>query len=238
MVWQRSYTIGILFFIFISSFFVSDEVFAMPKWPFLSGIVVGTYIFSILLADAFRIKGQGLITDLPTEAGGHSSFNPHDVRIAVPSKNDDDLEKFAVFATGGFSALGFEFKGKEAFCVTPPEFLHTDMTSGMICTTKFHQVDFDDLPDYVQNELIKLPRFNAESTRAKGNLWFGMTSKEDGSNTPRNHNLERKFIAANQETNYLKNLIKEMQSQERERQRKSFIKYPESYLSKNQTNAD
>lgn len=226
MIWKQSYNlIVIIGLLIISILFFGEETFAIPKYPLLVVILGITYVFAILMADAFRIKGQGLLTDLPIEAGGHSSINPQDIRLAIPANGKS--ESFTVFATGGFSALGFEFKGKEAFCVTPPEYWRFDMTAGAVCSTKFHRIDYDDLPDYVQSELLKLSRFSREAVRKKGNLWFGMTSKEDGTDTTKNHDIERKFIAANQETNYLKELIKEMQAQERERRRKTIIDYPD-----------
>lgn len=230
MKWKSSYTFAVLLLLFFVSLFFTEDVYTIPKWPLFVVILLLTYVFAILLQDAFRIKGQGIIADLPIESGGHSSFNPQDIRLAVP--DNDESEKFTVFATGGFSALGFEFKGNEAFCVCPPEHFHYDMTPGAICVTKFHRIDYDDLPDYVQSELLKLHKFSVERVSTHENLWFGMTSKEDGTDNAENHNIERKFVAANQETNYLKELIKEMQAQERERRRKRIVKYPESYFSK------
>ncbi len=238
MKWNNSYSVLLFIFIFIISFYVNDYIFSedpetpwedstwtIQKLPVIIIILIVVFIMTILLGDAFRIKGQGIFTELPLVSGGHSSINPHDVRMAVPTGENTEEEKYVVFATGGFSAMGFEFKGKEAFCVCPPEHFKTDMTAGKICKTKFYQVDFDDLPDYVQAELVLLPRFKEEAVTKKENLWYGETSKEDGTDTAGNHQVMRKLIAKNQEVNYLKNLIKEMREQWREYTRSKFVRY-------------
>jgi len=221
MEWKQSYTM-LLFLvgIIITLFFTQDKI-ELPRYPFFISSLGMLYLFVILTTDAFRIRGQASLTTLPLERGGHSSINPVDIRLAIPNTNDPNAVKFSVFATGGFSALGFEFKGKEAFCVSPPEYVHLDMEAGLICTTKMRQVDFDDLPDYVQDELRKLHRFNEKSTKTKGNIWFGLTSKEDGTDTAQNQMIERRFITTQQENNFLKETIKELREQDRERRRKA-----------------
>jgi hypothetical protein len=217
MEWKKSYTFFLIVAgMILTMFFTSDKII-LPRYPFLISILGFTYVIIILSTDAFRIKGQGCLTTLPISKGGHTSIHHNDLRIANPDLNDKDAVKFAVFATGGFSALGFEFKGKEAFCVCPPEYVRLDLESGMICEAKLRQVDFDDIPDYVQDELIKLERFNVNSVKTKNNLYFGLTAKIDGTDTAQNQTIERKFITATQENNYLKETITELREQDRKR---------------------
>lgn len=204
----------------VVTLFVTSEEMAVPKYPTIIFALFALWALAIIMADMFRIHGYAAVTTLPLEEGGHSSINPSDIRIAIPSKDNPDSAKFTVFATGGFSAMGFEFKGKEAFCVSPPEYVHMDMESGLICTTRFRQVDFDDVPDYIQSELRKLKRFNEDAVRKFGNLWFGLTSKEDGSDTDANLMVERKFITKMQELNFLKDTINELREQVREERRR------------------
>jgi len=190
--------------------FVDDSVMEVPTMA----TACAFFLMLIISADqswkAFRRQGRAaIIKTLKPDDGGHSTIHPDDISIAMsPSDDTSKLPNFAVFATGGFVHGGVEWQGDENYFVCPPE--HIEQTgSALICSTKFRKVDFDDLQDYIQAELLKLKFFSKKMVSLKHNLWFGMTSKLDGTSTTNMLTAESGFLDQTAFINQLKKLIRD-----------------------------
>jgi len=202
------FIIGALAVIFL---IFDDGRIEVPTLSTLCALLLMLIISADQSWKAFKRQGKAaVITSLKPDDGGHSTIHPDDVSLAVSPTNEEesDLPNFAVFATGGFVHGGVEWQGEENFFVCPPE--HIEQTgSALICRTKFRKVDYNDLPDYVQSELLKLKFFSKRMVSMKNNLWFGMTSKLDGTSTTRMLSAESDFLDQTSVINQLKKLLRD-----------------------------
>jgi len=190
------------------------------------------FLFLLFAADqswkAFKMHGRAaIVTSLNPDDGGHSTIHPDDISIAVSPSPDDDLPNFVVFATGGFVHGGVEWQGQDNFFVCPPE--HVDQTgAALICHTKFRKIEFNDLHDYVQSELLKLKYFSPRMAKLQGNLWFGMTSKIDGTSTAKMLAAESSFLDQTNVINQLKKLLRDKnESNKKEAEHPFILNIPE-----------
>ena len=203
------------------AFMVSDEPIILPAWGTLIGVLFLGWIAMDQSWKAFKRQGRaGILVSLKPSEGGHSTIHPDDISMAMNKNEAKDSPNFLVFATGGFVHGGVEWQGQENFVVCPPE--QIDSTGpAFICYTKLRRVLYEELPDYVQEELKKLKFFSLMMVRANKNLWFGMTSKRDGTTTSKNLALESKFLDQTYIINSLKDLLKDKnQAPEERRSRK------------------
>jgi hypothetical protein len=169
----------------ISFVFFSEEKMIAPKWGVLSGFTLLTAIAMGESWEAWKRKGQIILTTLGVGKGGATGLNPvGDIRLAK-TQNKDSLD-LAVIATGDFVFAGFSMNGNESFIVCPPE--HVMQFGGnVIVKTKLRRVRFSSLPNHVQNELLQLPRFESRLTPGiadkRKNIYFGLTSSYYGTDT-------------------------------------------------------
>ena len=183
----------------------------VPTWGTLLGVLFLVWVGTDQSWKAFKRQGRAaILVSLKPAEGGHSTIHPDDISIVM--SNNDPGEKsspsFCVFVTGGFVHGGIEWQGQENFVVCPPE--HIESTGpAFICHTNLRRVDFSVLPDYIKEELTKMKFFSPLMAKTKHNLWFGMTSKLDGSTTATNLARESKFLDQTYVINSLKSLLKD-----------------------------
>jgi len=212
--WKNNY----IYYVLIGATFVSliadKGVYEFPTWGTLLGILFLAYAAGDQSWKALKRMGRAaVLVSLKATEGGHSTIHPDDITIAmnrrgVMTSGGDLMPSFMVFATGGFVHSGLEWKGNENFVVCPPE--HCESTGpAFICYTKLRRVDFDVLPDYVQVELRNLTLFKEMPAKTRRNIWFGMTSKRDGTSTSQYLELESKFLDQTRVINTLKGLLKD-----------------------------
>jgi hypothetical protein len=189
------------------------ETAVVPKYPTL--MVLLFLILAAVDMSTIALKRSGkaaILTNVSIPKGGHSSVHPDDIVMAMSRGGNPSSKKsmpsMVCFATGGFVTSGIEAKGWENFVVCPPEYLE-DTGAALICHARLHQVGFNDLPDYIQHALLQLKHFKMSSAKVKGNLWFGLTSKMDGSATSENLVKESKFVDQTYIINQLRAIIKE-----------------------------
>jgi len=194
----------------VAFLFINTDTTPVPTLATGSGFLLLLLIAGDQSWKAFKRCGRAaIVTSLKPDDGGHSTIHPDDISIAVsPSTGSTGLPNFVVFATGGFVHGGVEWQGEENFFVCPPE--HVEQTgAALICRTKFRKVAFGDLPDYVQAELLKLKYFSIRMVKVKHNLWFGMTSKLDGTATTKFLSAESDFLDQTSVINQLKKLLRD-----------------------------
>ena len=210
---KREYSYYILAAAAVITFlFVRDE-YPLPIWPTGFFLLLCMLVAFDMSWEKWKKDGRACITNLDIGNGGHSSIHPYDIRPATQYyKDGKKLRSFVCFATGGFMITAFNIQGGDQFIVCPPE--HIEHTiSAMICHTVLRKVEFEEMPDYVQNELMQLKNFDLKKVRVKENLYFGMCSKIDGTLTESNQIKETEFLDKNREITTLKNLIQDYQEQ-------------------------
>lgn len=200
----------------VVAFFVNSDSVSVPIWG--CGIGALTLVWAAIDQSWKAFKKQGkaaILTSLKPAEGGHSTIHPDDKTISVtgriPGEESTILPRFMVFATGGFVHGGVEWRGYENFIVCPPEYCE-DTASAFICHATLRRVDFDDLPDYIQEELLKLKYFSRAMVKAQKNLWFGMTSPIDGTSTSDNLAKESNLIDQTYIINELKKRLKDKET--------------------------
>ena len=80
----------------------------------------------------------------------------------------------------------------------------------MIIHTKFRRVDLQDLPDYIQSELMQLKHFDPLKVHLNNNLYFGSTCEKFMTNTEANLKAESKFLDQTSQLNYYKRIIQDI----------------------------
>lgn len=190
----------------LTLFFYRGDDVLVPQYPALSFILF--LIFGMVHQgwSSFKLHGRVCVTNLERNSGGHSTYHPDDVRIAF---SKDDQPSFMVMAQGGFDYNTLSIQGKDRFLVFPPEHAE-EKNAGIVVHTKFRRVDLDDLPDYIQSELMQLKHFNAEKVRMKNNLYFGATAEKFMTDTESNKKLESKFLDQTSQLNYYKRIIQDL----------------------------
>jgi len=204
--------IGALFA--ITLVFFNKASWYVPIWPAIFFFAFCAWTAFDQWNEAIKRKGKGLITDLEISRGGHMCIHPEDIRTA--SRYDRDgkvIMSFACIAGGGYLFMGMVgIQGNDFFLVVPPEHI-MDAESGTMIHTKLTKRRFDDFPNYIQSALLKLPRFTLTVAKAKDNIYFGMTSKLDGTATAENFAIEEKFCMMNKQLNDLKKAMNEYSAQ-------------------------
>lgn len=198
----------------IAFVFFGEEKVIAPKWGTLSGFTLLAAIAMGESWEAWKRKGQIIITSLGVSKGGATGLNPvGDIRVA--KSPDKDSLPLAVIATGGFVFAGFSMNGNENFIVCPPE--HVMHFSGhVIVKTKLRRVRYSSLPDYVKNELNQLPRFNPDKlgvSRIIGqpkNIYFGLTSSYYGTDTIKNVKKEASILSELDVSNALSDMLNDV----------------------------
>jgi hypothetical protein len=205
--WKSQYIYYIFIVVVVVAFIASKETIEVPMWGTAAGVMFLLFTASDQSWKAFKKSGRAaILVSLKPSEGGHSTIHPDDISIAM--SQGSKYPTFMVFATGGFVHGGVEWQGSENFVICPPE--HVESTgAALICYTKLRRVEFEELQDYIQVELEKLKLFNRAISRAKRNIWFGMTSKIDYSSTAKNLADETKFLDQTAVVNYLKTLLKD-----------------------------
>ncbi len=209
MIWKSAYLYYALAVLTGVLVFVSRDTVEVPMFATMSGFFLMLMVAADQSWKAFKRCGRAaIITTLKPSDGGHSTIHPADISIASSQSHESDskIPNFAVFATGGFVHGGVEWQGEENFFVCPPE--HIEQTgAALICRTRFRKVDFEELPDFVQGELLKLRFFNPRTCALKDNLWFGITSTIDGTSSTKFLQEESNFLDQTELINkYKKNL--------------------------------
>jgi hypothetical protein len=197
---------GALAFIML---FVDTGSVPLPTAP------TGIFILLLIIAasqqwwEALKAKGPAaLITTLPPSSGGHSTIHPNDIAIATSSPNDD-MPNFCVVATGGIFTGGVEWRGSENFFVFPPQ--HMEQTgAGVVIRTRFRQVKFEQLHDFIQAELLKFNNFDPRMVSVKKNLWFGVASTLDGTATTKTLLAESHYLDQTEQLNRYKKMIDDL----------------------------
>lgn len=202
----------------ITFFFINEEKMITPKWATMFAFLTMFVIAFAESWEAWRRKGSIICTTLGIGKGSNTGFNPSgDMRIA--HSGDNDLPNFAVIACGGFVYAGFSIQGRENFLVVPPEHV-MQFYGNIIVKTRLRRVHFQQMPKYIQNELIQLPEFKEITSGKRHNLWFGMTSSYYGTDTSDNLKLEAKLLDKVDMTNEYSHMlddIVERKSQIKER---------------------
>ena len=195
---------------FLAFIFASEDVTEVPTWGTALGVMLLGYAAGDQSWKALKRQGRAsILTSLGPTEGGHSTIHPDDIRMAI-NRSDSNLPNLMVFVTGGFVHSGLEWKGSENFVVCTPE--HCESTGpAFICHSFLRQVEYERLPDYVQSELTKLKEFNITPLKDR-RIWFGMTSKRDGTATTKNLELESKFLDQTHVINHYKTLLKDKPS--------------------------
>jgi len=192
----------------LTFFFYNEEQMIVPKWATSFAFLL---MFTIAMGEsweAWRRKGSIIITTLGIGKGSNSGFNPSgDIRIArsIEAKKPN----FAVIATGGFVYAGFSVQGKENFLIVPPEHV-MQFYGNVIVKTRLRRVYFNQMPKYIQDELIQLPGFKVSLCDKKHNLWFGMTSNYYGTDTMDNVKFEQDFINKNDYSNTISHMFEDI----------------------------
>jgi len=177
----------------IAFVFLGEEKMIAPKWGTLSGFALLAAIAMGESWEAWKRKGQIILTTLGVGKGGATGLNPvGDIRLA--KTQDENSLDLAVIATGGFVFAGFYMNGNEKFIVCPPE--HVMQFGGnVIVKTKLRRIRYSQLPDYVQNELRQLPRFKESLAMKNNNIYFGLTSSYYGTDTVDNVKAEINILS-------------------------------------------
>lgn len=177
----------------IAFVFLGEEKMIAPKWGTLSGFALLAAIAMGESWEAWKRKGQIILTTLGVGKGGATGLNPvGDIRLA--KTQDENSLDLAVIATGGFVFAGFSMNGNEKFIVCPPE--HVMQFGGnVIVKTKLRRIRYSQLPDYVQNELRQLPRFKESLAMKNNNIYFGLTSSYYGTDTVDNVKAEINILS-------------------------------------------
>lgn len=201
--------------VFISLFAAPDEKALVPSYPTLfSFILLGSYSLWAMW-EIFKSRGSGCLSTLGRDLGGHSTIHPDDIRLA---KSPDNISpSFVVLATGGFVYGGFEMQGSQNFIVTLPEYVEKVTNSGHVVRAKLQNVTFEQMPGYVQQELLQLKHFDPRKLPMKNNLWFGMTAEKYETNTVENRKIEEKLLEQSEMISYLKEKIKDLLTQKKQR---------------------
>ncbi len=196
----------------ITLVFLRVEV-PLPVYP--------TCIFMLLLIAValdqswqnWKKSGLACLTSLALEEGGRSGYHPYDIRPATQVDADGKtVMSFLVFALGGFVIPMFAVQGSDAFIVCPPEYVEF-LQSGMVCRAHLHKVNFEKMPRFIRDELKMLKHFDEEEVRKKRNLYFGMTSKMDGSATPHNLIEESKLLNQSEQITHYEQIINALYEQ-------------------------
>ena len=168
---------------------------------------------------AFKRQGRAaILVSLQPDEGGHSTIHPDDISLTMSI--DKNSPSFCVFATGGFVHGGIEFRGSENFVICPPE--HCESTGpAFICHTKLRRVKFEQLPDYIQQELMNIKYFSLTICRTKNNIWFGMTSKLDGTSVSKRLQEESRFVDQTSIINEMKTLLSDRKGIYEEKKREN-----------------
>lgn len=207
MDWKQSYWYWILLaasvFMFI---FFSEDRMNVPTWG--TGLFILTWIM-IAMGESWKAwskSGMIINTTLGIGKGANDGFNPSgDLRMATRK----DSRSFACIATGGFVFAGFSMNGNKNFLVCPPE--HVQQVGGnMFIKTRLRRIRLYDLPNYIQENLKQLPRFNEGIISKRHNLWFGMTSEYYGTDTNDNMERETKWLSEMSVKNNYKHVVDEL----------------------------
>jgi len=192
----------------ISCVFFYDASMSFPQWPTLIFLVFCGWTATDQWNEAIKRKGKGLTTDLELSRGGHVCIHPEDYRMAARYDEEGNMiMSFACIAGGGYLFMGtVGFHGTDFFLVVPPEHI-INSESGMMITTHLTRRDWDELPRYMQSGLLKLPRFSVTLAKAKKNIYFGMTSKFDCTETSQNLATEDRFCMMNKQISDMKKMI-------------------------------
>jgi len=187
------------------AFFNEDKVI-LPSWG--TGFLLLT-MFVVALGESVKAwarSGAVVTTSLGVGRGSCEGININD-DIKMATKKDHP--SFACIALGGFVVTGVAARGRKAFVVCPPEHVVQNGQNFDVKTTLQH-IKFKSLPDYVQESLRQLPHFSTQLIDKKHNLYFGMTSPFDGTDTLENVNFEKKFKANFTAENTYKQLFDEV----------------------------
>lgn len=198
----------------ITIIFFNKDIWNIPRYPLIFFLIFCAWTAFDQWNEAIKRKGKGLICDLEISKGGHICIHPEDMRMA--SRYDREgkvVMSFTCLAGGGYLFAGMVgIPGTDFFLVVPPEHI-MDSESGMMIHTKLTRRDFNEFPNYIQSALLKLPRFNLTMAKAKKNIYFGITSKLDGTATSENFAIEEKFCMMNKQLNDTKKIIDEYSAQ-------------------------
>jgi len=173
------------------SIFAPDETTTLPLFPVVLVALLLIYGAGDKWWQALKYEGDHCFVDLKRDSG-HTIIHPEDLRDPIGRNG----ETFRTMATGGFVAGGFSWNGSDNFFVFPPEHLEK-FPKGIVVHTNFHRVSFNSLPDYIQQDLMKLHFFSPAYVERHQNLWFGMTSKKLGTATEKNLHHEVAWLEEN-----------------------------------------
>jgi len=212
--WNSTVVYAILILACLGLFIFQTDTYPIRIW----GALVGVGFLIVVALDqswkAFKKQGKAaILVSLKPNKGGHSTIHPDDISIAMSPKSSsgENMPNFMVFATGGFVVEGFAWNGNENFVVCPLPHCE-DTPSAFICHTKLRKVKFEWLPDYVQSELEGLHFFNKTMCNVRNNIWFGMTSKLDGTATASFLVSESSFLDQTKTINKQKEIINDLVS--------------------------
>ena len=197
----------------IATIYWRDITFTMPAALPLGSIIIITFIISMLFTDAWRLRTEHIIYN-----EGHQSIRQKDI-IYLPwqeSTHDPDKkrpfnEMLAIVFTGGIDYFGISLGGPSdsPILVFPCSYLLKE-GANFHCLTHLDMVPFRQLPMYVQDQMVSLSisgelkhRIDFKETP----IFYGNLSKIDGSLTPTNAALERKFKLQNEESTYYEQTI-------------------------------
>jgi len=216
MEFKASYVYLVMVILIVIFLFTDKNTIETPT------IATGLALFLMLVVageqswKAFKRQGRAaIITTLPPDDGGHDTIHPYDVKMAN-SPSDSKIPSFMVFATGGFVHGSMEWQGSNNFFVCPPE--HVEQTSSaLICRTRFRRVEFSQLQDFVQSELLQLRFFDPRIVGMKKNLWFGITSTVDGTATTNLLQAESTFLDQTDLINAYKKLLRDKDKEKKKK---------------------
>ncbi|HUT00292.1 MAG TPA: hypothetical protein VMY59_08255 [Candidatus Thermoplasmatota archaeon] len=205
--------IGALFI--ITLIFFNKQSVWIPFWPTIFGIGFCLYLAFDQWNECIKRKGKALVCDLQLDKGGHVCIHPYDmVQASRYDRDGKSVMAFTCLAGGGYLFAGVVgIPGTDFFLVVPPEHI-IETETGMLVMTKLTKRKYTEFPFYIQSALQKLPRFNVTLAKAKDNIYFGITSKIDGTATAENFAIEEKFCMMNQQINDMKKTIDDYSSQQ------------------------
>jgi hypothetical protein len=212
----------------IALVFFNKASWWMPIWPVVFFLALCGYMAFDMWNECIKRKGKALVCDLQMDKGGHMCIHPYDMQTASRYDREGKIVmSFTCLAGGGYLFLGMVgIPGTDFFLVVPPEHI-MDAESGMMILTKLTKRKYDEFPKYIQSALLKLPRFSVTLAKAKDNIYFGITSKIDGTATAENYAIEEKFCMMNKQMNDTKKMLDEYSSQlERKRREEQSTQQP------------
>jgi hypothetical protein len=203
--WHVHVAFGISLFL---SFFFLKQMVTLQAFPLLIILLWLSFLVSIFWIDHLRMHSTSMTLSCRNAAmGGHTTINPEDFAIASAPQEEGDLGiNYAVFATGGF-VKDITANGKENYVVCRAELVEKN-GDAYTCHAKLRRIDMDFLPDYVQDELFNLPKFDPVIAKKKRNILYGITSKIDGTATAENLRLESKIIQLTKQCNFYERLTR------------------------------